>query len=125
MYTIWIFLAGEDACGLLEVGLSVLARLLDGQGRAGLVPSGRITDHAGEIADDQDGVMAKVLELTELPENNGMTEVKVGSAGIAAELDPERFVCQERGLDLPGEVFFTDDLGGAPPYLIHLFIEGW
>jgi len=40
-----------------------------------------ITDHAGEIADDEDGLMAEILELSEFPQDHGVAEMDIGAGG--------------------------------------------
>ena len=53
----------------------------------------------GEVADDEDGGMAQVLELAELAERNAVSEMQVPAGGVYTELDAEllagrKFFCQ-------------------------------
>jgi hypothetical protein len=65
----------EDLVGLLEIGLGVLLDLLLGKDRTRLGLAGRIADARGVVADDEDGLVAELLELAEL------LEVRSGRVG--------------------------------------------
>jgi hypothetical protein len=53
----------EDLPELGPVGLGVLADLLPRERLAGVGASRGIADHSGEIADDDDGQVAEILEV--------------------------------------------------------------
>ncbi|MNF75963.1 hypothetical protein D3C84_580570 [compost metagenome] len=61
-----------------------------GERRTGAVLAGRITHHGGEVADQQDDLVAQVLEGLQLVEDHGVTEVNVGSRRVHAQLDAQR-----------------------------------
>ena len=44
----------------------------------------------GVVADDEDGLVAGVLELAELVEDHGVAQMDVGGRGVDAELDAQR-----------------------------------
>jgi hypothetical protein len=69
--------------------------------------------------------VSQVLKLAELAENDGMTEMKVGTAGVASELDVERRAGPEGIRDFLLEVFDADDFRGAPGDEVELFVERW
>ena len=53
----------EDLADLRDVGLGVGVDLFAGEQRAGLVAAGRVADAGGVVADDEDGLVAPLLEL--------------------------------------------------------------
>ena len=59
------------------------------EGGPGRVAPGWIAHERGEVADDQDDLVAEVLELTELPKRHRMAEVKVRRRRVHAELDDQ------------------------------------
>ena len=50
------------------------------------VLAGRVADHAGEIADQEYHVMAKLLQLSQLIDQHSVSEMKVGRARIETRL---------------------------------------
>lgn len=68
--------------------------------------------------------MTEILELSQFAENDRVTEVKVGTAGVATELHAEGLAGCDGPLELPDEIFFGDDLRGASFDEVHLFIDG-
>ena len=42
----------------------------------------RITDHRGEVTDDQDGLMTEFLKLAELREPHCVAQMNIGRGGI-------------------------------------------
>ena len=50
--------------------------------------------------------MAESLELGKLPEENGMTQVKIGRGGVKPGLDGERLA----GTELLSQLLFGDEL---------------
>jgi len=79
----------EHLAGLLEVRLGVGVDLGAGEHRAGLVHAGRVAHAGGVIADDHHGLVAEVLELAHLAQDDGMAEVDVRRGGVQAELDAQ------------------------------------
>ena len=59
------------------------------QGGAGGAAPGWIADGGGEIADDQDGLVAQFLELPELLKDHSVSEMNVGGGWIEPELGAE------------------------------------
>ena len=53
--------------------------------------------------------MTQVLELTELPQDDRVTEMKVGSLGIGAELHAERHTGLKRALEFSEELVSRND----------------
>ena len=87
--------AVENQKHLIGIRLRVMSDFFGGQRRACGVAPGRIADHAGEIADQEDDVMAELLELPQLVELNGVAEMKVGARRVEALLDRERLPALE------------------------------
>jgi hypothetical protein len=77
----------QDQRGLLEVGLGVGLDLLTGQRRPRGVAAGRIADQRGEVANQEDHLVAQVLELPHLVEHDGVAQVQVGCGRVQAQLD--------------------------------------
>ena len=82
--------AVEDAEDLVGVGFRVFVDLLAGQRLAGDVAAGGIADERGEVADEEDDLVAEILEVLELAHEHGVAEVQVGRGGIESGLDAER-----------------------------------
>ena len=69
--------------------------------------------------------MTEILELPELPEDDRVPDVKIGTTGIAAELDGEGCLCSDGALDLARKVILRDDFRHAAHDDIELLVEGW
>ena len=80
----------EHQAGLRVVGLGVGLDLLARQRRPRGVASGRVADHRGEVADQEDHRVPEVLQLPHLVEHHGVAEVDVGRGRVEAELDAQR-----------------------------------
>src|SRR5690606_35157859 len=103
----------EDGHRLSDVGLTVGARLLESEYRPGLRAAGRVPYHRGEVADDEDDLVAQVLELPELPEHHGMSDVEVGRRRVYAQLRPQLTPLALRELELLAQATFGNDLIGS------------
>jgi len=79
----------QDPEDLLAVGAGVGLDRLGRERRTGRVLAGRIADHSGEIADQEDDLMAERLEVAQLVDEHRMAEVQVGRGRIEAGLHPE------------------------------------
>src|SRR6185295_2836890 len=60
----------------------------------------RITDDAGEIADQKNHLVAKVLKLVHLLDQHGMSKMKIGSRGVESGVDPKRPTLFEFGFEV-------------------------
>ena len=94
---------------LVGVGLGVCRQLVRGHGRPRQVATGGVADHAGEVADQKNDVMAEILQLPQLVELNGVSQMEVGSSGVEAFLDAQRLAPRE----LRDKLGFDDQLVGA------------
>jgi hypothetical protein len=101
----------------------VLARLLERQRLAASSTSRRVADHRREVADDEHGLMAEILELPELAQHDGVAQVEVRPARVAAELDDERPAGLLGLLQLLGEGVFGEDLLDAAANLFELDVD--
>src|SRR5262249_2998268 len=113
----------QDLAELRAVRLRVGANLLPRERLARLRAPRGITDHAGEVADDDDDLVAEVLEVAQLLQDDRVPEVQVGRRGIEAELDQERAPGPRRALELPAQLGLDDDLGGPAPDAGHLDVD--
>ena len=75
---------------LLDVGGGVRLDLLLGEPGPGRRPARRVADLGGEVADDEHGGVAELLELAQLAQDHREAEVDVGGGRVDPELDPER-----------------------------------
>src|SRR2546421_2169931 len=80
----------ENAEHLLLVRLGVGGDLFLAQRRTCRVAPRRISDHPGEVPDQEDDGMAQLLEAPHALERNRMSEVQIGGGGIESHLDPQR-----------------------------------
>lgn len=99
----------EDFESLFLVGGGVREDGIAGELRAGGGASARVADHGGEVADDEDGVVAEVLELAEFGEADGVAEVDIWGGGIDTHFDAEGALGSEFG----GEFFLAGEEGAA------------
>ena len=104
--------AGEvdDPADLGEVVAGVGLDLLLGQLRSGLVTARRIAHQRGVIADDDDGGVAQVLELTQLAQRNRVPEVHVDARRVDTILHPQRAILADGSLQFLEEFGLGDDL---------------
>src|SRR5437867_2476007 len=102
----------QDFEDLPLVRLGVLPHLFLRQRLAGLRDTGRVPNHAGEIADEEDHLMAHMLKVFELVEEEGVPEMEIRRGGIESGLDAERPPLFERRRDLVLELLRGDDLDG-------------
>src|SRR5690606_28308605 len=80
----------ENLEHLSLIGFRVLQHLLTGKGRPGGALARRVTDHPGEVTNQEDHLMAKLLELAEFVDQYRMTQVKIRSSRVEASLDAQR-----------------------------------
>jgi hypothetical protein len=57
--------------------------------RACGVLAGGIADHPGEVADQEQHVMAKILQLAQLVDEHRMPEMQIGRGRVEPGLDPQ------------------------------------
>src|SRR3989442_566627 len=107
----------ENFAVLISGGSYVALDFFPRQHRPGLLLLGRITNHAGEIADAPDGVLAEVLQLAPFAQHAGNAEVDIRRAGIDDELHPQWPALAQFGQ----EILFGDDLYRAAAEQIQLF----
>jgi len=75
----------EDFAGLVEVGGGIFLDFL-GVRTGGFSFCRWVADHGGGVADDEDGLVAEVLELAHFAEDDGVAEVEVGAVGSMPSL---------------------------------------
>ena len=74
---------------LLEIGAGVGLDLLSRQLNTGCTFARGVTDARGEVANDQNRGVARILEGPQLAEEDRVTQVNVTAGRIDAELDPQ------------------------------------
>src|SRR5271170_3608631 len=80
----------ENLERLVAIGIGVALDLFARQRLARLGSAGRIANHRGEVADQENYGVARVLKIAQLLEREGVTQMQVGRGRIHPELDPER-----------------------------------
>ena len=98
---------------LILIGSGVGVNLLSRNNRTRLGLSGGVTDHRGKVPDDQNDLVAEVLELPELSEEDGVAEVNVGGAGIETGLDAKRAFFFFGPFKTNPELRFVDNVYGV------------
>ena len=81
------------------------------RGGAGDVAPGRVADHPGEIPDQEHHVVAEVLELPHLVQQNRVAEMQVRGRRVEPRLYAQRLPAGE----LAHQILFHDQLVGAAP----------
>ena len=112
-------LAIEDLEVLILVGLGICFDLSASQRRSRGIAPGWITDHPGEVANEERDLMTKRLELAHLVDEHRMTEVKIRSGRIEASLDPQGLSACE----FLHELGFDEHLLGAAHQLADLILH--
>src|SRR6202162_3242048 len=86
----------ENPENLRLVGLGVLRNLLPRQRRPRRRASGRIADHPGEISDQEDDGVSKILKMLELAQQDRVSQVQIGRRRIEARLHSQWLARRER-----------------------------
>ena len=119
------FTGVEDFEDLSLVGFGVGVDLLACEGLAGDVAAGGVAYESGRIADEEDDLVAELLEVAQLAHEHGVAEVEIGSGGIESGFDAERAAGFERVREALAEVADADDFGGAFLEQVELLVDGW
>lgn len=109
----------EDFEDLRFVGFGVAIDVFAGERGAGEVATGRVADEAGHVADQEDDLMAEVLEVLHLPEQYGMAQMKIGGGGVEPSLHTQR-AAQFEPLS---EILFPDHFREAFAKVGDLFVD--
>ena len=110
---------------MLQVRLTVAARLLQGEHRARLRLARGVAYHRGEVADNQHDLMPQILKLAHLAQHYSKTDVDVGAGRVDAQLDAEGSPLLLGALELFLQAPFGDDLFRAARELGHGFVDAW
>jgi len=109
----------EDAGDLLDVALRVGVDLVLAQSRPRDRLARRITDHRGEVADDQHGDVTEVLEAAQPAQHDREAQVDVGGGWVDAELHPQR----PAGLELLPQLGLGDHVDRAHGEQLDLTVD--
>ena len=83
-------LAVQHLVDLLGIGLGIGEHVFAGERLARGVLARGIADHAGEIADQEDHLVAQVLKLAHLVEQHRMADVQIRRRRVETGLDAQR-----------------------------------
>ena len=111
----------QDFKDLALVGGGVGLNLLLRQGWPGLALAGGVADETGEVADEKDHLVPQVLEVFELLNEHGVTQVQIRGGGVEPGLDPEGSPRGPGLLQPGGKFLFPNDLLAPLPDDGHLF----
>src|SRR3546814_4216480 len=104
----------EDLENLLPIGLGVFLDLLPRQRLACLILARRVTDHAGEIANQENRLVPLLLKRTQLIQQQRVAQMKILGGRVETSLDAKSapFLMP---LPDPDPEFFrrTDSVGAA------------
>jgi hypothetical protein len=109
----------EDLC---FIGLGVLLDLFTRERRTGGVASRRIADHAGEVTDQENDLMAHILKVLHFAQQHGVAQVQVGCGRVETGLHAQRLAGLLRLLELVSEFSDRDDFGGTLQDVIELLL---
>ncbi|MDF2640998.1 MAG: peptidase [Pseudomonas sp.] len=84
------FLGIENLEDLRLVGLGVVEYLLARQWRTSCALAARITDHAGEVTDQEYDLVAQILKLTKLINKDGVPQMQIRRRRVEPCLDTQR-----------------------------------
>ena len=105
------------------VGLGVVRDPLRGQRRPRLRAARRISDHAGEIADQKDHTVTEVLEMPHLAKQDGVPEMDVRGRGVEPDLDGQGLSGLDRSRQLRAKLLFGRDVDRAAGQQLHLLVD--
>ena len=108
---------------LVEIALTIRARLVQCKSRSRFGFTRWISNHAGEITHNQNSMMSHILKLSHLPQNNCMTNMQIRTRWIASQFDDHWFVVLERIFNLLDNLIFRQYFCSTGFQDIHLFIE--
>src|SRR5690606_33595065 len=94
----------ENVAHLFPVGTGVRLDLLRRQAGSRLAPARGITDPRRIIADDEDDLVSKLLELAKLADGYRVADVQVRPRRVEALLDPERLAAPDGRLELARQI---------------------
>jgi len=83
-----------------------------------------VADERGRVADEEDDLVAELLEVAQLAHEHGVAEVEVGGGGIKAGLDAQRAAGFPAVFEALAEVGDADDFGRAFLEQVKLFVYG-
>ena len=115
--------AVEDAEDLLGVGLRVRVDLLPRQRLARGGAARRVADERGEVADQEDDLVAQVLEVLELAHQHGVAQVQVGRGRVETGLHAQGAAGLTRLLEALAQIGDADDLRRAFLQVVQLFVN--
>jgi hypothetical protein len=104
----------EDFEDLGLVGFGVGVDLFAGEGLAGDVAAGGVADERGEVADEEDDLVAELLEVAQLAHEHGVAEVKIGGGGVESGFDAEGAAGFERVFERRSRRSLTRMISAAP-----------
>ncbi len=119
------FFAIEDFENLLEISLCICVDLFSRQGRAGFRYARGVANHRGEIADQKDGGVAKILKVFELAKDHGMAQMKIRRRGVHAEINAQGLAGFQGLFEFGFEFCFRDDFSDAFFQVGELFFNGF
>lgn len=97
------------------VGFGILQHLFAGERGAGGALASGVSDHSGEIADEKHHLVAKILELPQLIDQHGVSQMEVGCCGVKTGLYAQRLAT----LKLLHQSIFHKYLIGTSPDDFH------
>ncbi len=80
----------EDFERLFRIGTGILAHFIAGELRARLVLVRRVSDQAGECANEKGDIVPELLKLAQLTHGDRMPQVQVRRARVIAAVDAQR-----------------------------------
>ena len=108
------FVRIENLRGLFEIGLAVFARFLERKLRPRFAFARRVAYHRREIADDENRLVSEVLKLAKFMQDNGMADMQIRPARVAAQFHLERFSGLYRFLNFGEKFILRNNLDRAP-----------
>ena len=77
---------------LIEITLTIRARLLQCKSRSRFGFTSGIANHAGKITHNQNSMMSHILKLSHLAQYNSMTDMQIRTRWIASQFDDHGFI---------------------------------
>ena len=116
--------AVEDLEHLLLVGLRRRLHRRAGELRAGRRATAGIADHGGEVTDDEDRGVAEVLELAQLGEADGVTEMDVRPRWVEPQFGAQRLAAGHALFDFGEHFGFDEQFVAAALHDVELLLGG-
>jgi len=118
------FLRIKNFEDLLFITFRIFGHILTGQGLSGLRLAGGITNHTSKVTNQKVHIMAKILKMLQLLQQNCMAQMQIRSRWIKTGLHPQWNPGCHRFFQFFNKFFAGNTINDSPLNEFYLFING-